>query len=177
MSGTDRPPDVAAPAVRVRDAVAADTATLLVLNAASVHFLSPLDEARFALIRAQAACCRVATVGERVRGFVLAFAEGSAYDSLNYRWFAERYPRFVYVDRVVVDEGARGLGLGVRLYDDLCAFARARGASHLTCEYYVAPPNEGSARFHARYGFAEVGTQALAGDKRVSLQALPLAGA
>jgi predicted GNAT superfamily acetyltransferase len=40
----------------------------------------------------------------------------------------------------------------------------------VACEYDVEPPNDASARFHARFGFGEVGRQRLAGGKQVSLQ-------
>jgi predicted GNAT superfamily acetyltransferase len=57
------------------------------------------------------------------------------------------------------------------LYDDLFAFAREQGIAAVTCEFDIDPPNEASQRFHARYGFREVGTQRVAGGKKqVSLQ-------
>ena len=105
-----------------------------------------------------------------VVAFLLAFREGADYDSPNYRWFAARYATFLYVDRVVVAESQQGRGLGRLLYDDLFAFARASGVPCITCEFDIDPPNEASRRFHARYGFEEVGTQALPKGKRVSLQ-------
>lgn len=59
------------------------------------------------------------------------------------------------------------------LYDDIIAFAATRGVAQLTCEFDLEPPNPGSAKFHARYGFREVGRQWLSGGrKQVSLQAL-----
>ena len=60
--------------------------------------------------------------------------------------------------------------MGRRLYEDLFAFARATGVPCVTCEFDIEPMNEASRRFHARFGFAEVGTQSLSGGKRVSLQ-------
>lgn len=162
--------------VRVRDAVPADFPHLLALNAAVVHFLNPLDPARLARLHAAAACHRVLEADGEVAGFLLAFREGADYDSPNYRWFAARYPRFLYIDRVVVAPGRQGLGLGRRLYADLLAFARRTAAGLVTCEYDVEPPNEPSRRFHAAFGFREVGTQALGtAGKRVSLQVLEVA--
>ena len=46
--------------------------------------------------------------GDRLLGFVLAMAECIDYDSANYLWFSARYPRFRYVDRVVVAAAGRG---------------------------------------------------------------------
>ena len=96
--------------------------------------------------------------------------EGTAYDSPNYLWFAARYPRFLYVDRVVVAVAEQGKRLGAALYDELFASTQRADATVITCEFDLEPPNEASRRFHARYGFLEVGTQRLPGGKRVSLQ-------
>jgi len=160
----------------LRDATAADFPAILALNAASVEQLSPLDAERLGWLHGLSASHRVLAEGERILALLLAFRERSAYDSPNYRWFAARYPCFAYVDRVVVAEEARGLGLGRRLYEDLIARARTESVPLLVCEYDVEPPNPASAAFHARFGFTEVGSQRLGAGKRVSLQALSLDG-
>jgi len=106
---------------------------------------------------------------------VLAFREGTDYDSPNYRWFDAHYDAFLYVDRIVVAGSHQGRKLGALLYEDLFAFARASQVPRVTCEFDIEPPNEASRRFHARFGFREVGTQALGGGKkRVSLQSVEL---
>ena len=59
------------------------------------------------------------------------------------------------------------------LYRELFAFAQRNSVPPITCEYDVEPPNPGSARFHARFGFKEVGRQVVAGGRKVvSLQAV-----
>ncbi|MGH8029959.1 MAG: GNAT family N-acetyltransferase [Arenimonas sp.] len=156
--------------MHLRDYRPADADAVLALNAGSVAVLSPLDPVRLNALAVQAALFRVVIVDDALVGFLLALREGSAYDSPNYRWFAARYPRFLYIDRVVVGTQARGRGIGAALYADVFAFARAAGLDTVACEYDVLPPNEASARFHARFGFAEVGRQRLAGGKQVSLQ-------
>lgn len=155
-----------------RDATPSDFPAVLTLNEESVFVLSPLDAARLALLHGQAALHRVVEVDGRVAAFLLAFREGAAYDSPNYRWFAARYERFLYVDRVVVARACQGRGLGALLYADLFGQARRADAGRIACEFDLYPPNEASRRFHARYGFAEVGQQAVAGGRKtVSLQA------
>ena len=156
----------------LRDATSADHPALLALNAASVEVLSPLDAPRLQLLIGQAALCRAIEGAGRILAFVLAFRERADYGSPNYRWFDARYPRFLYVDRVVVDAGHRGAGLGRRLYADVVEYARREGVPLVTCEFDVEPPNPASERFHALQGFNEVGRQTLPGGKRVSLQAL-----
>jgi predicted GNAT superfamily acetyltransferase len=155
----------------LRDYAPTDADAVLALNAADVAVLSPLDAPALAALAAQAAYFRVGCGEHGVAAFLLALREGADYASPNYRWFAERYPRFVYVDRIVVAPAARGAGLGAALYADLFAFARAAGIDTIACEFDVDPPNPASARFHARFGFHEAGRQRVAGGrKEVSLQ-------
>ena len=155
----------------IRDAAPRDFPAILALNAESVHFLSPLDEARLRRLHTQAARHRVVEVDGAVAAFLLVLREGADYDSPNYRWFAARYPQFLYIDRIVVDVRHQGRKLAAALYDDLLDFAKTSGVAQLTCEFDLDPPNPASAKFHARYGFGEVGRQWLGdGKKQVSLQ-------
>ena len=159
----------------IRPATPADFPAILALNQASVHFLAPMDHSRLLGLDAGSSYHRVVEHDARVLAFLLVFREGASYDSPNYQWFAARHARFLYIDRIVVSADARGLGLGPRLYEDLIAFAAHVDIRMLCCEYDLEPPNPGSARFHARFGFHEVGQQRVAeGKKAVSLQILPL---
>jgi hypothetical protein len=158
--------------VTLRDATPADFDAVLRLNAESVRFLSALTPQRLALLHGQCCLHRVARVDGEVQAFLLGFREGSSYDSVNYRWFAARYPRFFYVDRVVVAQAAQGRGLGRRLYEDAFAFAGSAGLERIACEIDHDPPNPVSERFHDRFGFREVGRQAVSygGGKTVSMR-------
>jgi len=155
----------------IRPANAADHARILALNLESEEMFSPMDSARLRELDAMSAYHRVACEGDDVVAFLLAFREGVAYDSPNYVWFAQRYPRFLYVDRVVVAGTHQGRRLGPLLYLDLFDFARESDVDTVTCEFYTVPANEASRRFHAAFGFHEVGSQWVAdGRKQVSLQ-------
>ena len=114
--------------------------------------------------------------GERA-GFVLALpGPGLAYASLNYTWFARRFTRFLYVDRIVVDAGARSSGSGTALYTALAEVSRGRWP-RICAEVNIRPPNPGSLRFHERAGFHAVGEQDTEGGaKRVRLLECPLPG-
>lgn len=162
----------------MRAATAADHPAILALNLASESLLSPMDAARLAQLDTQAAYHRVAVDADaegHVAAFLLAFCDGADYDSVNYRWFAQRYDSFLYVDRVAVSDAHQGRGLGAALYADLFAFAREQGIPRVVCEYYSVPLNAGSQRFHARQGFTEVGTQWLPdARKQVSFQLAPV---
>lgn len=93
---------------------------------------------------------------------LLTFAQSAAYDSPNFQWFCARYPTFVYVDRIIVAEHARGRGLARQLYEQLFHAAAAAQFPVIACEINVMPPNPGSDAFHDALGFAEVGRAELA---------------
>jgi predicted GNAT superfamily acetyltransferase len=154
----------------IRPATPADHAGILQLNEEFVRFLSPLTHARLAQLHGESALSLVVEQDARVAAFLIAFREGAAYDSVNYRWFAERHPSFLYIDRVVVGAGLQGQGAGSALYRHVFAHAAASAVPLVTCEIDCDPPNPVSDRFHARLGFREVGRQPVPGGKQVSLQ-------
>ena len=143
-----------------------DAPWTLALNAAFVAMLSPLTPARFEALRRGA--WRATAVG--TQAFLLAFDEGAAYDSPNFLWFRARYPRFVYVDRVVVAPAARRAGCARALYADLIGCAEASGRDLIACEVNLDPPNPASDAFHEALGFVPVG-EAGVGGKRVRYMA------
>lgn len=163
------------PGADPQPAASADFPGILALNLAFEHWLSPMDAARLQRLHAMQAYHRVIREGDEVLAFLLGFREGVDYDSPNYRWFGERYPQFLYIDRVVVAASAQGRQLGQRLYRDLFDVARQQGVGLVCCEFDLEPPNPGSEQFHRRLGFVEVGRQPIhGGRKQVSLQALRL---
>lgn len=151
-----------------------DEPAILRLNEESVAVLSPMDGARFADLRAMAAWLEVAERDGRVIGFLLGFEDGSDYDSANYRWFAERFKRFFYVDRVVVDAESRGAGLGRWFYEAAEEWAVDRGLLWMLAEIDVEPRNPESIEFHRRRGFSEIAQRPGLSAKRVSMQARAL---
>ena len=89
-------------------------------------------------------------------GFVICLPPATAYGSLNYAWFNQRYEAFLYVDRIAVAEAHRNKGVGSMLYEQV---ARHAGEQNIpvAAEVNLEPPNPGSVRFHHRFGFEEVG--------------------
>lgn len=162
--------------MRIEDAQREDLDIVGILNEAEVPHVNSIDAEGFIWFLKTADYFRVATDGDAITGFLIGFLPGRPYDSLNYRWFSDRYPSFLYVDRIVVSPAARGRGVGRKLYDDFAGFAAGR-AERLTCEVNVRPPNESSLRFHHGFGFTEVGRQETeGGTKEVSLMAMDLVG-
>ena len=126
----------------------------LALNRECESQLWPLTEHE---LRALLDIAYLAKLTDDGAAMLIAFDERAPYDSPNHRWFRERYPRFVYVDRVAVSEQARGRGYARTLYEELMAKARADGHTILCAEVYSDPPNPQSDAFHAAMGFTEVG--------------------
>ena len=130
-----------------------------------------MSSQRLAALDREAALHVVIERGNEVVAFLLAFREHANYDSVNYRWFDRRYPSFLYIDRVVVAHSIQNNGAGSLLYKRAFSHAVEIGVPILACEFDVDPPNPASERFHAKFGFREVGRQFVAhGNKQVSLR-------
>lgn len=162
--------------VTLRPLTQADGAWFLPLNNAAVPHVNALEAADLAALLDEAVWARAAERDGVPLGGLIAFGPGAAYASPNYRWFDTRHADFVYIDRVVVDEAARGLGLGRALYAALRDAWRGRTV-RLCCEVNERPANEGSMRFHETFGFRIVGRQETdGGGKSVALMECPLEG-
>ena len=137
--------------------------TLRALNNQHAMELSYADPARFAHLLRHAFFAGAINQAE---AFIIAFDQDASYDSPNFLWFKERFPRLVYIDRVLTAPAARGRGHGAALYNALFEKARAAGHSLAACEVNEDPPNPASDAFHARLGFAETGSATLPGGAK-----------
>ncbi|TNC16118.1 GNAT family N-acetyltransferase [Methylobacterium terricola] len=143
-----------------------DLAPVLALNTAHAAETSPLDEPALRALIDQAFLASVVTGPEGLSAFLIALDQDATYASPNFRWFQARYPRFVYVDRIVTAPAQRGRGLARALYGDLFARAAAAGHDRIACEVNRVPPNPGSDAFHAALGFGEVGLAEIHGGAK-----------
>lgn len=136
---------------------------VLALNNKHAEELSWLEQGELSHLVAQA--FHAPRIGD-LEAFLIAFDQNADYDSPNFLWFKARYPRFVYVDRILVAPEARGRGHARSLYDDL--FDRAKRAGHdvIVCEINSDPPNPVSEAFHAALGFSYVGEAVIHGGKK-----------
>jgi len=144
--------------VKIEQPTLANYPEILAINESALPHVNRISTDDLAGFAAESHYFRIAREGERIAAFLLAFSERAAYDSPNFLWFRDRYPRFVYIDRVVVDPALQRSGVGRLLYSDLERVASAH-APDLTCEVNLDPPNPGSFVFHERAGFCEVGRQ------------------
>lgn len=142
---------------------AADEPATLALNNEHAAELSWLEPERLSYLLGQAFYAR--RIGA-LEAFIMTFDQDAGYDSPNFLWFRARYPRFVYVDRVVVAWHARGRGHARRLYSELFSHAASAGHDIVTCEVNTDPPNPASDAFHAALGFVEVGEAEIHGGRK-----------
>jgi hypothetical protein len=155
--------------VQLVDASPFDYETILRLNREAVPHVNLISDDVLRHLHQESCYFRIAKSDDAVGGFLLGLPEEAQYESVNYQWFAARFPSFVYIDRVVIAPSVRRQGVGRRLYADLERVARAR-APLLACEVNLRPPNAGSMHFHESFGFKEVGQQDTEeGTKRVRL--------
>lgn len=157
--------------ILISPASTGDYSAILALNEEAVPAVNSIPQARLAHLHGQSAYLGVAREDDVVAGFLLVLSEAADYDSINFGYFKRHYPRFLYIDRIVVHPAFRGRGVGAALYADLERSLAAPGTL-LTCEVNLRPPNPGSLRFHEALGFRAVGEQDTEnGSKRVCLMA------
>lgn len=154
---------------------ASDLDRVLAINAANVPEVGDIDLGELEFLVGESAIALVAGHDRALVGFCVILAPGSTYTSANYRWFMERYPDSLYLDRVAFDASAQSRGWGRAMYHEVARRMRDEftDMTGLTLEVNIDPPNDPSLRFHAKQGFVEVGRQMSHGIE-VSLMRRPV---
>jgi len=161
-------------ALAIRDVREHDLDAVLALNNTAGRSILALDAAQLRYFHDHADYFRVAEIDGQLAGFLIALREGGDYLSPNYRWFAARYPQFLYIDRIVIANAFRRHGLGRVFYSDVHSYAEVR-VPLLACEVFLEPRDDVVVLFHGTYGFQEVGQQRMGEDgPQVSLLARDL---
>ncbi|MEQ9452522.1 MAG: GNAT family N-acetyltransferase [Pseudomonadales bacterium] len=155
----------------IRDGSDKDLAEVLALNQIEAKWTSDLTCAGLASLISYANIFVVADVEDQVGGFLVVVPGTSAYPNDNLRWFRNRTENFWYIDRIVVGQSFSGMGIGKSLYNHAFKLASRQRIDAVVCEYSTVPMNEGSAAFHRRVGFEEIGIREdLANGKVLSMQ-------
>ncbi len=157
----------------VRDVREHELDSVLALNNAAGPGILPLDAARVSRFFDTAEYFRVAEHDGNLAGVLMAFGAGAEHDSGNFRWFRERYPDFLYIDRIAVASRRRGGGVGRALYADVQGYAEAR-YPELACEVFLRQEMDPALIFHGSFGFHEVGQNAQADGTRASMLMKPM---
>lgn len=135
-----------------------DANFLLEFNNAAVPAVGALTPSKAEWLIAHAALPIQAALDGKPAGIVIVLGDDSGYDSDYYRWFTNRYRNFLYIDRVVVADWARGQGIARQLYTRIEGEADARGLA-IVSDVYSEPPNVPSLGLHRAMGYEEIGAQ------------------
>ncbi|MBB1117062.1 GNAT family N-acetyltransferase [Stenotrophomonas sp. W1S232] len=153
----------------IRDVREHELDAILALNNNAGSAILPMDAGRLRYFYDHAEYFRVAERDGALAGFLIGFGSASAHDSSNFAWFAERYPRFCYIDRIVVASRRRGGGVGRALYADMQSYAELR-YPHIACEVFLDHGADAALLFHGSFGFREVGQNTMRNvDVRASM--------
>ena len=95
---------------------------------------------------------------DKIVGFIICMREGSGYGSENYKFFTQRLKKFLYVDRVAIDEQHRRAGLGQAIYENIFVQAKNNDLP-IALEVNTQPLNQPSLNFHEKMGFDKVGVR------------------
>ena len=146
----------------IRDVREHELDLVLALNNAAGPGILPMDAAKLRFFWENADYFRVAEKDGLLAGFLVALTQDAPHDSPNFLWFRERYPDFLYVDRIVIASSRRGAGVGRVFYGDVQSFAEVRVA-RLAAEVFMEGSSHPALLFHGSFGFREVGQHVMSG--------------
>ncbi|MDR1074936.1 MAG: GNAT family N-acetyltransferase [Xanthomonadaceae bacterium] len=136
--------------------------SIMALNNSAGSAILPLDVDKLHHFFDNAEYFRVAERDGNLAGFLVAFGSASRHDSSNFAWFRERYPQFLYIDRIVVASRRRGGGVGRAFYADVQSYAELR-YPQLASEVLLDHDSDAALLFHGSFGFHEVGQNTMPG--------------
>ena len=146
----------------IRDVREHELDLVLALNNAAGAGILPMDAAKLRFFWEHADYFRVAEKDGLLAGFLVALSQDAAHESPNFRWFAERYAQFLYIDRIVVASTRRGTGVGRVFYADVQSYAELH-VPQLAAEVFLESSSHPALLFHGSFGFREVGQQVMPG--------------
>lgn len=146
----------------IRDVREHELDLVLALNNAAGPGILPMDAAKLHFFWENADYFRVAEKDGLLAGFLVAVSQDAPHDSPNFLWFRQRYPQFLYIDRIVIASTRRGAGVGRVFYGDVQSFAEVR-VPRIAAEVFLESSSHPALLFHGSFGFREVGQHLMAG--------------
>lgn len=150
--------------ILIRDVREHELDSVLALNNAAGAGILPMDTAKLRFFWEHADYFRVAEKDGLLAGFLVALSHNAPHDSPNFLWFRERYPEFLYIDRIVIASTRRGAGVGRVFYGDVQSHAEVR-VPQLAAEVFLESSSHPALLFHGSFGFREVGQQVMPGHE------------
>ena len=153
----------------IRDVREHELDLVLALNNAAGPGILPMDAGKLRFFWENADYFRVAEKDGLLAGFLIGLSHEAAHDSPNFLWFRERYPEFLYIDRIVIASTRRGAGVGRVFYGDIQSFAEVR-VPRLAAEVFLEGSSHPALLFHGSFGFREIGQHVMKGhDLRAAM--------
>ena len=147
---------------------------LLEINNSAVPYVNMLDSGKAQWLLEHATRSWLASLDGRAVGVLVLLNATCGLESEYYQWFTERYENFLYIDRVVVADWARGHGVATALYRAVDQVA-VEGGYAIASEVYSQPPNTASLKFHQVMGYREVGSQYMLSEGKTVVKLLKYA--
>ena len=153
----------------IRDVREHELDLVLALNNAAGPGILPMDAGKLRFFWENADYFRVAEKDGLLAGFLIGLTQDAPHDSPNFLWFRERYPEFLYIDRIVIASTRRGAGVGRVFYGDIQSFAEVR-VPRLAAEVFLEGSSHPALLFHGSFGFREIGQHVMKGhDLRAAM--------
>ena len=146
----------------IRDVREHELDLVLALNNAAGPGILPMDAGKLRFFWENADYFRVAEKDGLLAGFLVGLSQDAPHDSPNFLWFRDRYPEYLYIDRIVIASTRRGAGVGRVFYGDVQSFAEVR-VPCLAAEVFLEGSSHPALLFHGSFGFREVGQHVMAG--------------
>ena len=146
----------------IRDVREHELDLVLALNNAAGPGILPMDAGKLRFFWENADYFRVAEKDGLLAGFLVGVSQDASHDSPNFLWFRDRYPEFLYIDRIVIASTRRGAGVGRVFYGDVQSFAEVR-VPRLAAEVFLEGSSHPALLFHGSFGFREVGQHVMQG--------------
>ena len=142
----------------LRDVKIADLKNIILINEDAIPAVNSVSYDEFLNFYKNKTYFKAAIDNDNcICGFLLVLPSGLDYQSLNYKWFTERYNKFAYIDRIAISKKFRRLGIGKSLYLDL--ERTLVDYQMIACEFNIEPPNPISKSFHEGLNYKNVGFQ------------------
>ena len=153
---------------KIEPVLQSDLDFILSLNQKSIPAVSSSNIEQLAYFLNISPYFKSIKIRDQIAGFLVGLMPGENYSSENYIWVNKNQHSFIYVDRIIIKEEFRNMGIGSFFYDHLVKNFSKKIKS-IICEVNVRPMNTQSMNFHLKYGFSEIGRKNTEnGGKRVA---------
>ncbi len=153
---------------KIESVLQSDLDIILSLNQKSIPAVSSSNLEQLAYFLNISTYFKSIKIRDQIAGFLVGLMPGENYSSENYIWVNKNQHSFIYVDRIIIKEEFRNMGIGSFFYDHLVKNF-SKKIKNIICEVNVRPMNTQSMNFHLKYGFSEIGRKNTEnGEKRVA---------